>query len=185
MQTRRSGYVRRGLAAPPLKLVTLDESEDELHKSVRALLDIALLPPAVWTTFPAGMYQLAKTTGGRLKAYGLKEGIPDIMLLYDGRVMWIELKRRSGRISTVQRTMHERLERAGTPVYVCRSSAAVADALAREGFPILPGIVRSLLAQGPYQPAERQSIGDPDYGQTHSRPKARQPAQPATRQASP
>jgi len=157
----------------PLKLTDIEPQEDELHKSVAQLLDRALLEPAFWTTFPAGMYVLPRHVGGRLKAYGMKDGVPDIEVIYDGRVVWLELKRPHGSISKAQRAAHPKLERAGCHVYVCRTPEAVIDALDRERFPVRPEIVRQLRRDGPFFRAERQSTGDLYYGQGELQTKSR------------
>lgn len=157
----------RGSAGKRAKRFTLTEqipAEDSLHKTAANLLHIALLPPAVWTTFPSGMYALPKAAGGRLRAYGLKPGMPDIMVLHRGRTVWLELKRRNGVISKDQKAMHACLDQAGAAVYVCRSPEAVIDALLRERFPVRLSIHRQLLTGGLYQPAEKQTTGESCYG---------------------
>lgn len=169
--------MKRSTAPTRLKLTRPDPSEDELHKSVADLLLMALMPPAMFSTFPSGMYQLPKASGGRLKAYGLKEGMPDIFVLHDRRVVWIELKRRHGIVSKVQQAMHEKLEENKTSVYVCRSPEAVIDALMREGFPLRKGIVATML-HNPYEPAERQCTGDPYFGTADTRAEAGNETQP-------
>ncbi len=53
-------------------------------------------------------------------------GIPDILILSGGRALWIELKTKSGVVSTIQRFMFGKIKRrGGCPVKICRS---VADA---------------------------------------------------------
>ena len=150
-------------AATPLKMTEQSMSEDTLHKSVAHLLDIALLKPAMWTTFPSGMYELPKSVGGRLKAYGLKEGMPDILTHCNARNVWLELKRRNGTVSQKQKAMHEVLEGAGSVVYVCRCPEAVIEALVREGFPGRLESIKQMLSR-PFQPAEKQTTGDLYYG---------------------
>lgn len=171
------------MAKAPRRLkLTNEASEDELHKSVRALLDVALLPPAFWSTFPSGMYELPKSAGGRLKAYGLKEGVPDILAIHGGRVVWLELKRLKGVISKAQQAMHGVLELAGAHVYVCRSPESVVHALYMESFPIRSGVITQFLTR-PFLRAERQVTGDFYYGQVHksaAQGEATQPAQSAS-----
>jgi hypothetical protein len=117
-----------------------------------------------WTTFPAGMYVLPKHVGGRLRAYGMKDGVPDILAIYNSRVVWLELKRPHGVLSKAQKERHPELEGVGTSVYICRSQEAVVDALHREDFPIRPEIVRQYLSHRPFYPAERQCTGDFHFG---------------------
>jgi hypothetical protein len=133
---------------------------------------VALLRPAFYTTFPAGMYVLPQHVGGRLKAYGMKDGVPDIEAVYDGRLVWLELKRPHGVISKAQKERHQELEGAGSHVYVCRTPEAVIDALTREGFPLRLDIQGQLLRNGPFFRAERQSTGDLYYGQSNKTPES-------------
>lgn len=109
--------------------------EDDLHISVAEWLDWMLLPPAVWTTFPAGWGKLPKATAGRLKTLGLKPGFPDILIFHDRRCVGIELKAGSS-TSSAQRTMHALLKAAGVNVYVARSIDEVRTVLFAEGLPM-------------------------------------------------
>ncbi len=96
--------------------------EYELHHQVAEYLGLVLLQPAWFTTFPAGSG--GKARGGKLKACGLKPGVPDILLIYGGRAFWIELKSKMGRVSDEQR----------------KCAAALADA----GCSPLPRVARSI-----------------------------------------
>jgi len=136
------------------KLRLVEATEDELHSSVAHLLSIALLPPAFWSTWPAGGYALTPAAAGRLKRLGSMRGVPDILAIYNSKPMGIELKKLTGRRSAPQKETHMQLESAGCPVYVCRTPEAVIDALDREDFPIRPSIRKQLLER-PYTPAER------------------------------
>lgn len=76
-----------------------------------------------------------KATAARLKAEGVRAGMPDVHLPVrsaDGLAigLWIELKRqRGGRLSPVQADMHEALRLAGHRVEVCAGWQAAADAI--------------------------------------------------------
>lgn len=67
--------------------------------------------------------------GARLKAMGVKAGVPDILILKDGRADWIELKAGDGRISPAQRERHCELVERGCRIIVCRSLGEVIVAL--------------------------------------------------------
>jgi hypothetical protein len=107
--------------------------ESELHASVAQLLDWILLPPAIWTTFPAGWGKLGKATAGRLYASGLKKGMPDIFVFAPRRVIGIELKVGANSTSAAQRTMFAQLQAVGITVYVCRDASAIVLALENAG----------------------------------------------------
>jgi hypothetical protein len=111
-------------------------SESDLHKSVADLLDWVLVPPAFFTTFPAGWGKLTRRTAGRLNGAGLKPGMPDIFVFPgQGRIVGLELKAYGRGTSDVQDTMHAKLKAAGIPVHVCKSIADVIAALAKERVP--------------------------------------------------
>ena len=65
-----------------------------------------------------------KTTGARLKAEGVRAGVPDMFLAVprqNAPGLFLELKKqKGGRVSENQKTMHEALSQAGYPVCICR-----------------------------------------------------------------
>jgi hypothetical protein len=111
-------------------------TEAELHRSVAELLDWVVLPPAMWTTFPAGWTAMRKGAAGRLRGCGLKAGMPDIFVFHDKRTIGIELKTPSGKISAVQLDMSVKLNLAGVPVHACRSIDDVHRVLAYHQIPM-------------------------------------------------
>ena len=118
-------------------------SESELHKSVAELLDWILLPPAMFTTFPAGWGKLSKATAGRLYASGMKKGMPDILVFAPVQpphprrscVIGIELKVGANSTTSAQRDMFAKLQAVGIRVYVCRSQDDVFNALRSADIP--------------------------------------------------
>jgi hypothetical protein len=122
--------------------VKLKPSEDQLHRSVAEFLDLALLPPAVWTTFPAGWGEFGLKTAVRLKNSGLKPGMPDIFV-YDRhrvssnrtytKVVGLELKKPGEKPSAAQQLMFARLRDVGVAIHVCESINDVVRALSHEG----------------------------------------------------
>lgn len=113
----------------------LKATEASLHKAVADLLDWVLLPPALWTTFPAGWGKLGKATAGRLHASGLKAGFPDILIFFNGRAVGIELKTERGVVSKDQHKMFLQLYEAGVRVYICRSTDDVIGVFETESLP--------------------------------------------------
>lgn len=110
-------------------------TEFRLHIACAAFLDLALPDGAFWFHVPnAGRRR--KGAAGRLKAMGMKAGIPDLCIIYQGQVAFVELKTDKGRLSKVQREMHTRLAFAGAPVLSeCRSVDAL-EAFLREIMPL-------------------------------------------------
>jgi hypothetical protein len=135
---------------PAFRLVHDVKPEDDLHLEVKEALDRLLMPPAEWTTFPAGNIPLPPRWGAKLNRLGLKRGWPDILVLYD-RIFGIELKRRDGRLSKTrlvrtrrgglrqldgQEDVFPRLEAAGMRIAICRSVPEVLTALGGWGVPL-------------------------------------------------
>ena len=107
--------------------------EAQLHKAAADYLD-RILPPDAWcTTVPAGGGGLIR--GALFKRLGYKAGTPDILITWDERAFFIELKAKQGRLSDDQRNQHEAIKRAGVPVEVCRSITEIGLALSRWQIP--------------------------------------------------
>lgn len=118
-------------------------TEDQFHGSVAELLDVCLIPPTFYTTFPAGYGRLSKATAGRLKAKGMKPGMPDILIFNTvaqphptqkrSHVIGLELKVRGNTPSAAQRATHAQLQAVGVRVFIIRSINQVLMALAEAG----------------------------------------------------
>ena len=84
------------------------------------------LPPSLLMAIPNGGYRSA-ITGARLKAEGVRVGIPDLFLAVPTRQahgLWIEMKRQhGGRISDAQKSSMVALEAQGYACTVCRGWA--------------------------------------------------------------
>ena len=63
-----------------------------------------------------------KVEGMQLKASGTVAGIPDVLLVWHGRVFGFEFKTASGIISPAQEKIHQIWREDGTPVYIIRDS---------------------------------------------------------------
>ena len=109
--------------------------EQDFQKTVAVFLGHALAPPAYWSAIGHGGFSLGRTReeaqrrGRHMKEAGLKAGVPDIMILHDGRAYFLELKSAKGVLSENQREAHERINGAGCRVVVCRDLDAVEAAL--------------------------------------------------------
>jgi hypothetical protein len=66
-----------------------------------------------------------KLEGMRLQAEGVTAGVPDLQI--PRFALWIEMKAKGGRLSPVQKAMHERLRSEGQTVEVCYSTAEAID----------------------------------------------------------
>lgn len=62
------------------------------------------------------------------------KGLPDRMVLHEGRIFLVELKRATGgRVSPAQRVWHHRAQQAGVTVHVLAGRAAVDAFLTENG----------------------------------------------------
>ena len=126
-QTLRQRLALRHLPTP---------SEEMIQIAVAQFLDLALPNDAVWFHVPNGG-QRHGAVAGKLKAQGVKPGVPDIFILYQGKVFFIELKSSAGVLSDAQSVMQIRLSAAGADVKaIARSVDEVFHYLAAQGFPL-------------------------------------------------
>lgn len=107
--------------------------EERLHRSVAEYLNVAITPPAFWTTFPSGWFK-GRVVAAVLRACGLRPGVPDLLFIRDGRAFWIELKAAKGVLSDNQDDTQAALEDAGCEVATCSSVGAVEMQLRMWGF---------------------------------------------------
>ena len=98
------------------------QPERALQKAVTDYLKLALPPEAFFSAIPGGDRQMTLTPG-------YVAGLPDVMIIYDGGPLFIELKAPKGRLSEAQEDVHAALRRAGSNVRVCRSVAEVEETL--------------------------------------------------------
>ena len=66
---------------------------------------------------------------------GVRSGLTDIIVVYDGRVIWVEMKSPAGVASKVQRQVCAELRAAGADWYLARSAEAAAVALRLSNVP--------------------------------------------------
>lgn len=104
---------------------TYEQYERALQQQVTQLLAAILPRGTFFTAFAGG-------DGRRTTTPGYVAGTPDLLIVYAGRAIFIELKRpKKGRIATHQKFVHERIALAGALVAVCRTPAEVVDFLAQ------------------------------------------------------
>ena len=119
--------------------------EAKLHKQVMEYLRLVLPKTAVIHHSPnegkRGWMERAA-----LKNNGTMAGWPDIEIVWDGRVFFIELKSEKGRTLPVQFACHMRLAEAGAGVATCKTIGAVAEALALWRVPTRDASVRKAAA---------------------------------------
>ena len=110
------------------------QPEADFQQQVFAYLASALDGNSWFSAIPLGGGGALR--GALLKKTGTKAGIPDVLVLNDGRALWLELKSRRGQLSDAQLYCHECLRRARSPVTVCKTLDQVEAALLAAGVPL-------------------------------------------------
>jgi hypothetical protein len=104
------------------------------RKQNEASLQRAVLEHLAWRGVP-GLFAFHCPNGGYrtaieaaiFKSLGLIPGVPDLLLVYDGRLYALELKTKHGRLTQTQIETHERMRRAGA---IVATAQGIAEALA-------------------------------------------------------
>lgn len=104
-------------------------SERRLHASIADFLNVALPPGAFWTTIPGG-------DRGPTLAPGYHAGAPDVLLLWNARAIFFEIKTEKGRLSPAQKVAHAEITLAGSVVHVVRSVNELQNFLEILGVPL-------------------------------------------------
>jgi hemin uptake protein HemP len=89
--------------------------EQQLQKAVLDHLRWRAVP-CTFAFHPANGGARSPVEARILKSQGVVAGVPDIIILHDGRTYGLELKAAEGRLSPAQRECHERMRAAGAEV---------------------------------------------------------------------
>lgn len=130
-----------GVRSPKIRSArTVADGVDEhtLQCAVARFLDLALgpLPDCLWFAVPNGGHR-NKLTAAKLKAEGVKPGVADIIILWRGRFIAIELKKSANKErgirktyqSSEQKEWEDEVEECGGLYTVCRTIEEVEDFL--------------------------------------------------------
>lgn len=111
-------------------------SEMQIQGAVAEFLDRALPADAAWFHPPNGGHR-HPVVAAKLKAQGVKPGVPDVVIIWRGRAIFIELKAHKGSLSDAQKAMQTRLVLSGGVVFdIARSVGEVEGFLRGVGIPL-------------------------------------------------
>ena len=94
--------------------------EDDLQRDVCRFLDVALPTGATYFAVPNGGKRHVREAA-RMKGLGLRPGVPDLLVIHNGRALFVELKTKRGVMSAAQKAMQKMLVYCGCDVMLCRS----------------------------------------------------------------
>lgn len=104
-------------------------SELALQKFAVTLLRFNAAPGVIWFHPPNGEARSART-GAKLKAMGVKAGVPDLVVVRPGGIVYfLELKAPKGSLSPAQRAFRAACEDNGIPYAVAVTPEAVETVL--------------------------------------------------------
>jgi VRR-NUC domain len=103
---RQRGIVRRSQA-----------SEYELHCAVADTFRASRNKGWCLVHVPNGEYR-PEATGRKLQRMGVSPGVPDLILIGPGKICWLELKTKYGRLTEVQQEFLDYLSSVGADVAV-------------------------------------------------------------------
>lgn len=126
----------RSAYAEMLGTVQREHVEEDLQRVIVQHLILTGSKDVIWYHCPNGEHR-SKRTGGRLKAMGVRPGIPDLCFtLKSGQSAYLELKKPGGRLSKDQKAFADKCERMKF-VYAIAYSLDEALAVLR-GWEVLP-----------------------------------------------
>jgi hypothetical protein len=109
--------------------------EQALQKQVARYLDFALPKTATWFHPANGGYR-RKAEARIFKGLGVKAGVPDIVIIWEGRAYFIELKAGTNKLTEHQVNMMRSLTDAGAGWHCCTSLESVTETLDGWGIPL-------------------------------------------------
>jgi len=106
--------------------------KDYEHQTQKAIAQYLDMRGVCWFAVPNGG-QRNKIVASKLKAEGVKAGVPDICIIHDGMAYFLEVKKpktgdsAKGQLSKNQKVMIEKIRQAGGEVAVVYSVADVIE----------------------------------------------------------
>ena len=105
----------------PKAVVVPEPSETQIQQSFIQYLDLCAHRDLVYWAVPNGGKR-SKVEAARLKAEGVRAGVPDVHFIFRGVFHVLEIKTNKGRVSPEQKLMMECMKAAGTVVAVAHGT---------------------------------------------------------------
>ena len=99
---------------------TKKQPEADLQRAVWTLLKRASKPDVFYFHVPNGGYR-SPLEAAIMKGLGVVAGVPDMIIIYDGKTYGLELKSKRGRVTGHQSDVMRQMERAGAHCAVAHS----------------------------------------------------------------
>lgn len=112
----------------------IDRPEQQFQASLVKTLRSVLTPQTTFFAVPNGGFR-SKVEAAIMVGQGVMPGVPDIVVVHDGRAFGLELKSPKGTLSTSQHAAHAILSYAGMKIEIARSTDEALMHLARWGIP--------------------------------------------------
>ena len=109
--------------------------EDDLQAAVCTLLKWALPADATFWAVPNGGLR-HKMEAARMTRLGVRAGVADIHVVYQGRLYCLELKAPKGQLSATQVQLMRKLEHCGVPTAVIRELSDVTHVMREWNVPL-------------------------------------------------
>jgi len=109
--------------------------EETFQRALCQYLDLALPPDAFYFAIPNGGWR-TKAEAGILKATGVKAGVPDLCILYNGMTLFVECKAEGACLSPAQKKTAAAISTAGGGWAVWRTLAHAKRGLTLWGVPL-------------------------------------------------
>ena len=107
-------------------------TENQIQRSIAKYLDMVLPGDAFWTAInPIPGKSIVAASNS--KKMGMKAGVPDILIIFRGHSIFIEVKREGGYLDKRQKSIHADIYMAGATVYTARSIDDIIEILELEG----------------------------------------------------
>jgi hypothetical protein len=140
-------------------MAKLVQNEWSLQRAIAVYLSKALPPEIYWSAIDIGSAGSAHQ-GALRKARGVKAGLPDLLVAFAGRALWLEIKNGSS-LSEPQKLTRDALRANGHAWALVRSLEDVEAACVSAGIPLratVSAIADRIAEQRARLPAKRKAV---------------------------